>query len=560
MTTSEHTTQTEHIDWETRARAAERTVEVLKDQVQRLYNGDGLHMQDQLNRAVQRQERARQRQELLLARQQELEAEVAFRTRELKRILDNVTSGFLVLDRNGCVQPGFTRSCKSLLSPDISSKTRFVTLLDISDRDGFEFDFAISQLFEDVFPEELTIEQMPGRFERKDGRVLKMDYSVLRSDDGQIEGLLTTIQDITQLEQAQQESAHNHMLLNILRDRESFEMLINDFKQLVSDARKALDLKDQVTVRRLVHTIKGNCGSFGLLWLVWLVHEIEAQATIDEKSLDTIEQSMKDFLKREENVLNVHYDKLDSAIFIQQANLSVLKDLSSRLGSDESSNIHAWIEHITRRPARTLLGPIEEMIDSLAKRLEKFVDFEVKGADLAVDTRTLAPLFRNLIHVLRNAMDHGLEPPHLRGDKSETGKLKLSIEQAPHDLIISIEDDGRGIDTDKLTRRAIDQGLISIEQADQLTPAERYELIFEDRFSTAISVSDISGRGVGLSAVKMAVEDMGGKILVSSQVGRGTSFRIIVPHSMIVFEMNQATVSGIYKAVDRAQVKSAKSA
>lgn len=545
-------------DWAQRALAAEKTVEVLKDQVQRLYNGEQLAIQRQLGRATERAQAASQRQILTALRNQELEQyserlarEVAHKTMELQRILDNVVTGFLVLDRSGTVCGDFTASCKRLVSPHTSEGVRFSELLGLEVMPTFEFEFALDQLFDDILPEELCLAQIPARFERPDGRVLKVDGRVLRGRDGEIEGVLLTINDISMLEAAQRESALNKLLLDLLNDRDAFMGLLQDVQQQLTAGHEAIRRNEKTVVRRIVHTIKGNTASFGLGWLALQIHDMEACAVLTHAHMDTIEQELRAFLNTHYDILQINYEGIETEhIAISSTKLDYLLTLSNGLAEHQAEELEAWVEQILRRPARTLLGPVEKLVVSLATRLEKEVAFQIIGAELCVDHRTLRPLFRNLVHLLKNALDHGMELPgeRLELGKPQSGLLRLEIAQDHHDLMITIQDDGRGLDAQRLRDLARERGLITDEVHAVLTDEQSYALIFRDDFSTASEVTDISGRGVGLAAVNAIVKKLGGEIFISSSRGQGTTFRVIVPHSMAALGGNHVDHSEISEA------------
>ncbi len=539
------------LDWETRAIAAEKTVHILKDQVQRLYNGDQLAIQRQLTRATERAQHAHHRQVVADLRNQELEQynsrlahEVARKTTQIQRILDNVTTGFLVLNRVGEVCGDFTASCKTLIHPEIHSGARFANLLGLDTMRSFELEFALDQLFDDILPEELCLDQIPGRIEHVDGHILQIEGRVLRDAQHEVEGLLLTINDISSLEEAQKESARNKLLLKLLRDREAFLVLLQDIKQQLAIAHRAIDANNQATVRHVVHTIKGNTASFGLSWLALQIHDMEANATLSHAHLDTIAEELRTFLSIHQSILQLDYDGTEVAEFaVSSKSLESLMSLSDQLEHSHARELGAWVEQILRRPARNLLGPIESLVNSISAKLEKEVMFEFVGAELPIDHRTLRPLFRNLVHLFKNALDHGLELPAERLEKGKPmqGLLRLEIAQERQDLAIIIQDDGRGLDAQRLRDVALEKGLITEGMHEALSDEQSYHLIFKDDFSTRDEVTDVSGRGVGLAAVQSIVKSLGGEIFISSSQGQGTTFRIIVPHSIMGLGMAEGS-------------------
>jgi chemotaxis protein histidine kinase CheA len=157
------------------------------------------------------------------------------------------------------------------------------------------------------------------------------------------------------------------------------------------------------------------------------------------------------------------------------------------------------------------------------------VEFVMVGGDVKLDARKVRPVVRTLAHLLRNALDHGIESPDDRGEKPTTGRVEVRVEECATEWTIHVTDDGRGIDTDALAAESVRRGLLTADDAASMSTAEKRNLIFMDGLSTAAAASDVSGRGVGMAAVKAAVEAEGGEMDVSSTRGEGTQFVIHIP-------------------------------
>jgi two-component system chemotaxis sensor kinase CheA len=134
-----------------------------------------------------------------------------------------------------------------------------------------------------------------------------------------------------------------------------------------------------------------------------------------------------------------------------------------------------------------------------------------------------------LANSILNSLDHGIEPPHMRGKKPESATVRLAIKKDDSAMTIEISDDGHGLSRDKIIKAAAQKKLITVDQAKSMTDGDVYRLIFESGLSTADEISDISGRGIGLEAVKLAVQETGGDISVKSSIGEGTTFTIRLP-------------------------------
>ena len=168
------------------------------------------------------------------------------------------------------------------------------------------------------------------------------------------------------------------------------------------------------------------------------------------------------------------------------------------------------------------------MVSDIAKRLGKKVDFQIKGKDITFNKDDLNVLQDALVHLLRNSMDHGIEKPEerVKSGKRDEGLLELICEEDNSTKSITIKDDGRGINSQGVINKASQNKLVTEEKLKNMDDQEIYNLIFLPNFSTKESVTDISGRGVGMDVVKNNVEELGGKIVINSQEGQGTTFTI----------------------------------
>ncbi|HVS51304.1 MAG TPA: chemotaxis protein CheA [Opitutaceae bacterium] len=187
-------------------------------------------------------------------------------------------------------------------------------------------------------------------------------------------------------------------------------------------------------------------------------------------------------------------------------------------------------------PIKPTFQKMERLARDLARDLKKKVSFVTSGEDTELDRTVVEEIGDPLVHMVRNALDHGLEPPEARlaAGKSEIGVVHLKAYHQGSNIVVQLEDDGRGLDPEKLLRQAIRRGIVP-ENA-QLTRDEILALIFMPGFSTAEKVTAVSGRGVGMDVVKRNIEKLRGKIEISSEVGRGSTFKIKLPLTMAIID------------------------
>lgn len=463
----------------------------------------------------------------------ELEARVLDRTRELRAILDNVVFGFLVVGRDLVIREGHTQSCLELLGTDSITGRSFVDVLKLASGADYHFRMCAEQVFEDLLPESLSIEQMPQRFPvGEGGRVLRAEARAVRDAKGEVQALLFTLSDITRIEASERENESNRAVLGILRNCDAFRAFIGDVREQLEAASAALAANDDATVRRIVHTIKGNAGMYGLASLAAEVHRIEEAEAITSEHLAEIGEELRAFLTANEATLAISLDdETRSTWSFGERDVTRLQEISTTFGETERRRVQRWLREVTSVPARTLLGPVDQMLQSIAARREKKVDATLSGMDVRMDAGVMKPVMQSVVHLLRNCVDHGIEQIEERGDKPSSGRIAVDVAATAAEYVVRISDDGRGIDVDSIAATAARRGVVDLDRAETMSFEEKLELMFADGVSTSETVSDVSGRGVGMSAVKAEVERAGGRLLVRTAAGVGTTFEIHVPRA-----------------------------
>lgn len=202
--------------------------------------------------------------------------------------------------------------------------------------------------------------------------------------------------------------------------------------------------------------------------------------------------------------------------------------------------IQGKVADLRRMPVAAVLRPLQRTVRDLARSLSKEIDLVVEGAGLRVDSSIYQTLRESLIHLVRNCADHGIEDPATRvaAGKLASGRITIAIVEQRASVVVRLGDDGRGIDVDRVRRKAVEAGLVSELAAGRLGRAETLALIFAPGFSTAAHVSEVSGRGVGMDMVKTAVERIKGTIVVETEVGRGSEFTLTlpIPRSVVIIQ------------------------
>jgi two-component system chemotaxis sensor kinase CheA len=224
-----------------------------------------------------------------------------------------------------------------------------------------------------------------------------------------------------------------------------------------------------------------------------------------------------------------------------------LSELAARRGDAEIAAVSEEVERLTSAlressmnirmmPIRATFEKFRRLVHDLARDLGKNVELTIEGADTELDKTVIEQLGDPLMHLIRNSMDHGIEPAEARAasGKSPTATIHLAARHAGANVLVAVSDDGRGIDADAVRHRAIERGLIAAEA--QLTESQIFALIFEPGFSTAKQVTDVSGRGVGMDVVRQRVESLRGAVEVTSRPGEGTTVTLRLPLTMAIID------------------------
>ena len=224
-----------------------------------------------------------------------------------------------------------------------------------------------------------------------------------------------------------------------------------------------------------------------------------------------------------------------------------------------TEGIRQQVMSMRMQPISTIFDLATRLVRDLSRQFNKEVDLVVSGTDVELDNNIIEILKAPLIHLLRNAIDHGIEEPSLRTSlgKKEAGVIALSAKQEGGDVLITVEDDGKGIDKERVKETAIHKGLLSEEEAKKVSDEEIYEIITKPGFSTSKIITDTSGRGVGMDVVKTVVDRLNGSLILESTKGHGARFILKVPATIALINVLILRVGNMTLAVPSAGVNSA---
>jgi len=504
-------------------------------------------------------------------------AEIENKNAELQLLMSTIPTGLLSLDEKLLINPHFSVAATKILCQDTLVGKPFLDVLGLTkERDDdrkslLEFLEFFKQA---LLPEKDMAPLNPFKelhFRHNgDASWLRLRYYLIARPP-KPNHILAVIEDITEeknlAEQVERSQRENLQLKAIAENPDLFREFLAETRQIIETVRLAAGKLDPTEssqglvhdIFRGVHTIKGVAGSFGLFGLAEISSKLEDSLSrlrlanditgegIERTKTDLARMSMVFFeiVENAKRLLGEDVER-ESGIFLRIP----LEELKRHMAEIREMSIDESLKHkmideikdeIIRRLRSLLVVPAKrgfaravKIVPGLIQRLGKNAQFNFEGQDTLIDCEVAGELITPLIHLLRNAFDHGLEfhEERVGKRKNETATVTLSVERRDSHLLISLSDDGRGLDPEKLKSVACRKGVITPEVSMRLTKEEAWDLIFHPGFSTADTISDVSGRGVGMDAVLTSVKKtLGGNLRIESEVDKGTSFIISIPAS-----------------------------
>jgi len=495
--------------------------------------------------------------------------EVKQKTADIHAMLQYIPQGILTLEMGGLIHPEYSDHLRTVLvSDEIAGKD---VMNVVFDETGLGVDIlnqmetAISACIgESDMNFEFNAHLLPHEISKTmpDGtiKVLDLNWSPITDENGTTLRLLLCLRDVTELRALARAADAQKKELAIIGEilavrQEKFQEFISSAQQFLQENEKLIDAaaamdaaarKESIGVLfRNMHTIKGNARTYGLLNLTNVVHQ--AEETYDEirhgnREWDTeqLKAELKQTVEAVGNYAQINEAKLgrkgagsrgnaEGALMVPQDAVKALieqLDAASKLDSKKQSEALQQARNTLQRlgcePLSRILSGVTESIPSLAEELGKPAPKIVMEQGGVLVRSQLADTLRNVfMHLYRNAMDHGLETAGERAaaGKAEAGTIELTMSLDAENLNIRLKDDGRGLPLQRIRAKALEKGLIA--EGEEKSAGDIAQLIFASGFSTASQVTEVSGRGVGMDAVRGFIEAEGGKIalaLTSSDV------------------------------------------
>ena len=478
-----------------------------------------------------------------------LEDKIKIKTQEVSRLLNNAGQGFLTFDKSFSIDEEYSNECEKLLGDDIKNKDISAILFNDEDKAKYfkedildmlnQKDKVIQRSLLSLLPDQLILNK----------RALKIEYKIL--EDDKIMMILTNISAQKKLEKrVLKEQKVLKMIVSVVSDSDIFYDTIKSYKYFCKNIYKNIDkskipLKNIQDCFRTIHTFKGAFLQLYMNNTASSLHKVESQLNdllvlSKEISNDKLEEYLNniDFIGfMKDDISNIN--KLLGDKFLEHENFlsldkRIIKNIENQyemllkhndINDKYSLSLLDDIKYLSQKSLSSQLNPYINLSMQLANKLEKEIyEFEIVGDESICMNDSYKPFIKSLIHVFRNSLDHGIETAERRVelDKDEIGTISCMFNMSNNELQIIIADDGAGIDKDKIISK-VD------EDISHLGDKEIYQYIFKDNLSTKDEVTDLSGRGVGMSAVKAELEKIHGDVNIESTLNIGTKFIFKIP-------------------------------
>ena len=459
------------------------------------------------------------------------EARIGARNRDMLLVLDNVGQGFITLGIDGLMSAERSRVIDAWFGPAEGPMTfwEYLRRIDGSLADYFEVGWMA--LHEDVLPLSLCLDQLPS-LAHKDGKTFELAYRPIM-EGARLEKIVVVITDVTtriareRAERGQREQMS--LFRHVRSDRAALDQFFVEVSALVEAIVDWHD-GDLSVLRRQIHTVKGNCALFGIESVAEHCHDLEQWVTDTREAISpaaketlrglwaNITDTRAQFGDRDAGGHRVEIDGAEYAAFITE--------LRGRGPADLVERALTW----PYEPVAGRLVLIEDQIRTLAARLGRAaVEVVREPTELRLPPGKWAPFWSVFAHVVRNTVDHGVDTAEERvaAGKPIHARVEVGVRRERDQVVVSIADDGRGINWETIAARAQERGVA------HTTRAQLEEALFVEGISSRESVTTTSGRGVGLHAVRQVIVELGGRIEIQTAAGKGTTFRFLLPASML---------------------------
>lgn len=446
---------------------------------------------------------------------------------QMRTVLDHVAQGFLTIDRTGEIGPQRSASVARWFG-EMPAALSFKDLLARADEDtALWFELGWEAVVDGILPLEVALQQLPKKLAFA-GRTFALEVTPISTAAEQLTALVV-ITDVTERLERERSNAARAEVLGVLEraleDRAGLMEFLDEAGTLVDALVRHHHMTSLGDAKRALHTLKGTCALFGLSSVSTFCHELETRIADlnDLPSPSDLRELEARWTSATSSLVRVFAKTSKDTLEVSRADIDDLVTAASSGAARQELGRRARLLRL--EPMSMRLSRISDSATSLAARLQKRIQVNVDGGNVRFDAAAWAPFWAAFTHVLRNAIDHGIEDAEERASlgKPRTGQLMLAAAIEDASFILRVSDDGRGVDWPTVARKAAVLG------APCRTHADLEAALFIDGLSSKSEVTDVSGRGIGLGAVKTACNALQGHLHVASVASEGTTFTFVFP-------------------------------
>jgi PAS domain S-box len=485
-----------------------------------------------------------------------LEIMVAERTKALselnqtmKALLDSLHQGFFIFDKDGKILGVSSKACEETVECHPEGRNIW-DVLKVPDNKVEGFKKWMMTVFMEMLPFEDLAPLGPTVFDHSNGKNISLEYFPLRSSEGTLDGVVVVASDITSLIEAQKqaeiEREHAKLIINLIQSKKEIGRFVREAHGMFADLAREFSSSnaDLEATFRALHTLKGGAALFSIQEMATACHEAENRLSQYKETHSSGDFSALKFQygkvqKSFDHFLSTTKAILGNAAFSEERQLEIpfskLKMTLDRIRKMPGGGhiAETVMSEFLMEPIGEFFSAYNDVVHKTAEKLEKVIDpVEFVNTGIPVLPEIYSSLFGTFIHAFRNAVDHGIESPNdrVKNGKPEAGHIKVQFslvtENHHQHLRILVQDDGAGVDPEKIRAKLTQKGLDVSRESDHRV----IQHLFDSQFSTKDQVTETSGRGVGMDAIKIAAEELDGRAWVESEKGKGTSFFVEVPY------------------------------
>jgi len=477
--------------------------------------------------------------------------------KEVSNLLNTMKQSVFSVNEKGIIIPPVSRFSQELFEKSIEGQNVFDILFKDYEKkgefiDSFKFFLSVSigaddlqyLLMRDQLPKKIKLSK-----EKGDKLSLKIGYAPILDDSDKIYKIMLIVEDVTELEKKEKE-AKDQEVKSLLKVKRLQEIVTNDKKELnifigeinfhILQIKNALKDNDLDAFFRTLHTLKGSSRAYGLSGLSSEIHLLENRIVPlkkgylgKEKMLETLKSVQNDLVRETKNYISLVQevygkDVTENAMNVEDNFIKLSKErfekvmfeLTEKLTLNNEFELLKRIKELQNERLSEVLMNLEKVVNKMSFSLKKKIELKISGDEVFLGFKETSILKDSILHIVQNSCDHGIE---------KEGKILIDIKNENENIKIKIKDNGKGIDPDKILKKAIEKGVVSIKESSEFTNVEKLALIMEAGFSTKKVTTEYSGRGVGMDVVKKNIESLGGFIVLNSEINKGTTITLNLP-------------------------------